>query len=205
MLRAGKKPKLKEADGTGDTGCKPQSQQGTEGGIRMTMNGTPVALGPGMTILYSCRNMTMAAFAAGLQGMMGATMGIGPVTDKTGLEGTWNFDVRWSMQFVGMPGMDSSDRISMSDAIDKQLGLKLEQEDVPTPVLIVDKVNEKPTENSPGVAEALPAIPAPKEFEVAVSPGFSGWALPDTTGRTRHHRGNADALSAEPGIQCDVG
>jgi uncharacterized protein (TIGR03435 family) len=56
----------------------------------------------------------------------------------------------------------------MSDAIDKQLGLKLEQEDVPTPVLIVDKVNEKPTENSPGVAEALPAIPAPKAFEVAV-------------------------------------
>jgi uncharacterized protein (TIGR03435 family) len=168
-LTAGKKLKLKEADGTGETGCKPQSQQGGEGGMRMTLNGTPLTLGPGATILYSCRNMTMAAFAGQLRSMMFSTLGNSSVSDKTGLEGAWNFDVKWSTQLIGMPGMiDGSERISMPDAIDKQLGLKLEKEDVPTPVLIVDKANEKPTPNAPGVAEALPAIPTPKEFEVAV-------------------------------------
>jgi uncharacterized protein (TIGR03435 family) len=133
----------------------------------MVMNGSPLSLGPGATILYSCRNMTMAAFAGQLRRMTFSTLGTSPVTDKTGLEGSWNFVLRWSVQ-MGMPMMDVSERITMSDAIDKQLGLKLEKEDVPTPVLIVDKANEKPTPNSPGVAEALPAIPAPKEFDVAV-------------------------------------
>ncbi|HKD07933.1 MAG TPA: TIGR03435 family protein [Bryobacteraceae bacterium] len=168
VLNAGKKPKLKEADGTGDTGCKPQSQQGGENTMRFMMNGAAVTLGPGATILFSCRNMTMAAFAAGLRSMMGATPGLGSVADKTSLEGAWNFEVRWSMPFFGVPGMDTGQRIGMSDAIDKQLGLKLEQEAVPTPVLIVDKVNEKPTPNRPGVAEALPPVSAAKEFEVAV-------------------------------------
>lgn len=168
-LTAGKKPKLQKADGTGDTGCKPQSQQGGEGSIRMVMNGSPLTLGPGATILYSCRNMTMPAFAGQLRGMMFSTLGTSPVTDKTGLEGAWNFDLKWSMQMMGFVGMmDGSERITMSDAIEKQLGLKLEKEDVPTPVLIVEKANEKPAPNPPGVADALPAIPAPKEFDVAV-------------------------------------
>jgi uncharacterized protein (TIGR03435 family) len=62
---------------------------------------------------------------------------------------------------------DQADRISIFDAVDKQLGLKLEEKPVPTPVIVVDSVNRKPTETPPGVAEALSSIPAPTEFEVA--------------------------------------
>jgi uncharacterized protein (TIGR03435 family) len=173
-LTVGKKLQLKEADGSGDAGCKPQAASGApgDGGIRlMTRNAngadTTIILGPGMTIQYQCRNMTMAAFADGLRGMMGASVGPNPVLDETGLKGKWNFDVKWSMALIGPMMGAPGDRITVFDAVEKQLWLKLEQKQIPTPVLVVDSVNEKPSENPPGVAEALPAIPAPTEFEVA--------------------------------------
>jgi uncharacterized protein (TIGR03435 family) len=55
--------------------------------------------------------------------------------------------------------------ISLFDAIDQQLGLKLEPQEVPTPVLVVDRVNEKPTANAADVTQKLPAEPT--RFEVA--------------------------------------
>jgi uncharacterized protein (TIGR03435 family) len=170
-LTVGKKLQLKEADGTGETGCKLKTASGppAEGGIRIATansNGA-IDLGPGMTLRYLCRNMTMAAFAEGLPGMMGASLGPNPVLDQTGLKGAWNFDVRWSLQLNGLPMGNTGDRITIFEALDKRLGLKLEQKQIPTPVMVVDSVNEKPSENSPGVAEALPVVPAPTEFEVA--------------------------------------
>lgn len=173
-LVAGKKPQLKEAAGTEDSGCKPQasSRPGVEGGMRI-MAGSPdgttttFSLGPGMTIQFNCRNMTMAAFASGLNRMMGASVGPNPVLDETGLKGGWNFDVSWSMQLFGPMGGNQGDRITIFEAMEKQLGLKLEERQVPTPVMVVDSANEKPSDNPPGTAEVLPAVPAPKEFDVA--------------------------------------
>jgi uncharacterized protein (TIGR03435 family) len=173
-LTVGKKLQIKEADGTGETGCKPQAASGApvEGGIRlMTSNAsgvmTTINLGPGMIIQFQCRNMTMAAFAEGLRGMMGSSVGPNPVLDETGLKGNWNFDIKWSMQLMGPMMANAGDRITVFDAMEKQLGLKLEQRQVPTPVIVVDSVNRTPGDNPPGVAEALPAISSPKEFEVA--------------------------------------
>ncbi len=168
-LSVGKKPQLKDADGSGDTGCKLQTGSAAEGGQRITLNtngaATTVNLGPDMTVQYSCRNMTMSAFAEGLRTMM-FTQLFTPVVDQTGLKGMWNFDIKWSLPFFG--GMaNSGARISLMDAVEKQLGLKLEEVGVPKPVLVVDSVNRKPSENPPGLAEALPAIPPPTEFEVA--------------------------------------
>jgi hypothetical protein len=56
-----------------------------------------------------------------------------------------------------------SDGISVFDAADKQLGLKVELQKAPGPVVVVDSVNRKPTDNLPTVAQALP-ITRP-EFE----------------------------------------
>lgn len=181
-LTVGKKPQLKEAAGTEEPGCRPQSTSapGAEGAMRI-ITGTPdgktttIDLGPGMTIHYMCRNMTMAAFAAGLRGMMGANVGTNQVLDETGLKGNWNFDVKWSMQFTGPMAASATERVTIFGAVDKQLGLKLEERQVPTPVIVVESVNEKPIENPPGVAEALPTIPLPTEFEVAsVKPSDPG-------------------------------
>jgi uncharacterized protein (TIGR03435 family) len=170
-LSVGKKLQLKEADGSGDTGCKIQtgSSAAGEGGPRITLNtngaATTINLGPDMTLQYFCRNMTMSAFAEGLRGMVGTQLNT-PVLDQTGLKGMWNFDVKWSLPFFGPMG-NSGERISIVDAVEKQLGLKLDEVGVPKPVLIVDSVNRKPSDNPPGLAEALPAIPPPTEFEVA--------------------------------------
>jgi len=180
-LVAGKKPLLKQAEGTEDSGCKPQAQGGGgEGTIRLMMgsdNGTTTTftLGPGGTIQFACRNMTMEAFAAGLPRMMGSELGPNQIVEDTGLKGRWNFDVRWSVGMFGPMGQNQGDRITVFESMEKQLGLKLEERQVPTPVMVVDSVNEKPSENPPGTADILPVVPPPTEFEVAsVKPAESG-------------------------------
>ena len=137
-LTAGKQPHLKEADGSGSTGCKPQADSGptTEGTPRLFMSNqdgttTTISLGPGATIQFQCRNMTMSSFAAGLRGMLGAQLGTNPVLDETGLKGSWNFDVKWSLGLIGLAG--DGTQVSVTDAVEKQLGLKLEQRQTPTP------------------------------------------------------------------------
>jgi uncharacterized protein (TIGR03435 family) len=171
-LTVGKKPQLKEADGAEEPGCRPQTSSGprSESDIVIFMENsegapTTISLGPGGTIHYICRNITMAAFAAGLRGMMGAAVGSNDVLDETGLKGNWNFDVKWTLLMGPIGG--TGERITVFEAVEKQLGLKLEERQVPTPVIVVDSVNEKPSPNPPEVAEALPPIQLPSEFEVA--------------------------------------
>ena len=60
--------------------------------------------------------------------MMGAYVGPNPVLDETGLKGNWNFDVKCSMQFIGPMAANASDRVTIFDAVEKQLGLKFEAE-----------------------------------------------------------------------------
>jgi uncharacterized protein (TIGR03435 family) len=135
-LTAGKKIQIKEADGKGDIGCKPA--------------GGPSA--PGL-MKFACRNVSMAAFAEALR-----TMGAGQyfeyqsVSDHTGLEGRWNFDISWSSRMMGLYQSDSP---SFPEALEKQLGLKLERVPVPTPVLVVDSVNRRPTDNLPETEAAF--------------------------------------------------
>jgi uncharacterized protein (TIGR03435 family) len=173
VLSAGKQPRLKEADGSGQSGCRiPDTGNAPpgEGGIRlfrMEQDGrqSQINLGPGGVVQYTCRNMTMAAFAAELRRMLGVQVGQEPVIDETGLSGAWNFDVRWSIGLIGLP--NQGEQIPVADAIDKQLGLKLEQWPVPKPVLVIQSVNRTATPNAANIAEVLPTPTAPKEFEVA--------------------------------------
>jgi uncharacterized protein (TIGR03435 family) len=190
-LVAGKKPVLKEANGSGDTGCKPKpapaSGPPAEGGMLFGINGVRIVLGPGGTIEYNCRNMSMAEFAGGLRNMFGAgDLGQNPVMDETGIKGTWNFDIHFSIGFIGL-ATEARERIKLSEAIERQLGLKLDQRQIPTPVIVVESVNQKPSENPPGIAEALPPLKTATEFEVAdVKPsapgGRGGMGLRDQPG-----------------------
>jgi len=155
VLSMGKeKPKLKEADASGKTGCQL---------VR------PPSPAPGQTFVptkaVSCRNITMEGFAAELKAIESSGYLTKAVIDSTGLKGSWDFDFRftenWALQIA------RSDRVSLFDAIDKQLGLKLVEQNVPATVIMVDRVNEKPTDNPANVAQKLPPLPPP-EFEVAV-------------------------------------
>ena len=160
LLELGKgKPKLKEADGGGDTGCK------------FNLENRPADPGGGpsaLTLNFACRNMTMAEFADGMRGLALAPQYIGtnPVLDKTGLEGKWNFDFKYSAPVLVLPGSPAApQQTSLQDAIDKQLGLKLDLQTIDQPVIVVDRAERKPAPNAPDIAEAIP--PLPTEFEVA--------------------------------------
>jgi uncharacterized protein (TIGR03435 family) len=150
-----KKPQMKESDGSGETGCRY----------------VPPTDPADTLIRFSCRNMTMEAFAAFLPGLVGRV----GVTDKTELKGGWNFDLKWSRLAAPQTG---------ADEIGKQLGLKLEPQPIPTPVLTVVSASETPTANAPGVAEALPPNPEPTTFDVAtIKPTDPDYNGPPTFGR----------------------
>jgi uncharacterized protein (TIGR03435 family) len=158
-ITVGKKLQLKEADGSGETGCKFELQGVPPGGPKPG-EAPPATL----TLAYTCGNMTMAAFAEALHTLplIPQMLGNNPILDETGLKGAWNFEFHFAFSTTN-PNAASVNVIS--DVADKQLGLKLEPRKVPTPVIIVDSANEKPTDNLPGVTEKLPV--APTEFEVA--------------------------------------
>jgi hypothetical protein len=52
-------------------------------------------------------------------------------------------------------GADGADGISLFDAVQKQLGLKLELQNIPMPALAVERVNRKPAPNPDGIAAKL--------------------------------------------------
>jgi uncharacterized protein (TIGR03435 family) len=149
ILSVGKtKPKLREAAAGGETGCK---------------------VAPGVTsslpyVPFQCRSITMDDFAKTLPQIGGSYL-THPVVNSTGLQGSWDFELHWTnLRLLSQSG---SEGMTLFDALDKQLGLELQLQKAPRAVLVVDSVDETPTENSAAVAKALPT-PPPAEYEVAV-------------------------------------
>jgi uncharacterized protein (TIGR03435 family) len=140
---------LKETDGSGN-GCNPPAN--------------PPASQPGVVPIQIavCHNLTMDTLAQLLPQMANAYLS-NPVKNMTGLEGSWDFEIRWTAR--GLLQQAGADGVTIFDAMDK-LGLKLEPQKLPFPVIVVDRVDQKPTANPPGVTIALPPAP-PVEFDVA--------------------------------------
>ena len=159
ILSQGKgKPKLKEAAAGAATGCQ---------GVPQTPDPAAVPINQ-----MACRGVTMEGLAQTLHDNAGAYIS-NPVVDSTGLKGAWDFDIRWTSR--ALLSRAGADGISIYDAVDKQLGLKLELKTAPTSVIVVDGANEKPSDNPPGITTSLPP-PPPAEFEVAdIKP-----SMPDT-------------------------
>jgi len=144
-----KSAQLKASTGESDTtGCKQAPAERTPGGIGF--------------VSYSCHGVSIAALAESLGGMAPGYIRGSPIVDQTGLKGSWDFDIKWNGR--AQVADAGSDGISLFGAIEK-LGLKLGLQDVSLPVIVVDSVNQKPTDNPPGVTKALPDVPV--EFEVA--------------------------------------
>src|SRR5262249_8573155 len=134
--------------------------------------------------IFSCRHMSMDAFARSLRQMGRDYLEI-PVVNSTGLEGFWDFDLKWTFRF-GL-SQAGADKITIFDALDKQLGLNLESQKAPAPVIVVDSVNRTPSANPSGVATSLPPG-SPPEFEVAdIKP-----SMPDARRNARLQNGRLD-------------
>jgi uncharacterized protein (TIGR03435 family) len=173
VLSVGKgKPKLKEADDSAKSDCQYQEP--------------PKDRAPGTIpyIVFVCHNTTMETLATNLHDWAGGYL-TNPVVDSTGLKGAWDFDIKWTGR--GQLQKAGADGISIFDAIDKQLGLKLDLQTAPRPVLIVDSVNQKPFPNSPDLEKILPT-PPPAQFDVAtIKP-----SKPDTESRGRINGNQVD-------------
>ena len=96
-------------------------------------------------VTYACRNVSMASFVNLIRTMIVTNLGPNPIPDETGLKGVWSFDLSYTMG-ISLPMGGEGKRVSINDAIEKQLGLKAGRNArFPLPVLVVDKVNETPT------------------------------------------------------------
>jgi uncharacterized protein (TIGR03435 family) len=154
-LVRGTDPKLRESAGRASTGCQQQMQ------MPPPSPGTPMV----PAIVMTCRGVTLSAFAETLRRAMGSPQP-GPIADMTGLSGTFDIELRFSPpQLANIVGAQVQ-ATTVFEAVDRQLGLKLEARKIPTPSIIVDRVNRTPTPNAPAVATAFPAGATP-EFEVA--------------------------------------
>ena len=194
LLSLGKgRHKLRPSDG-GPSGCQPKPQASPQPGAIQYTEGT-------------CHNLTSTAIAEILRQIAGGYFDR-PIVDSTNLEGAWDFDLKWTpWPLLAGAGADG---ISILDAVDKQLGLKLERQDVAMSVVVVDEVNRKPTGNLPGVAEALP--PEKPEFETSEikpsPPGTQGLNIRYTQGGRIDAQGSlrdliAIANEVRPNLSAD--
>ena len=122
------KPKLKDADPSTRATCKSAAAAGMR--------------------TFTCQNTTMAQLAKKLRDVAGGYVGH-PVVDLTGLTGSYDFTLSWTpfAQMARRSADDASVAITLFEAVDRQLGLKLATQKYPMPVVVVDHVDRSPTEN----------------------------------------------------------
>jgi uncharacterized protein (TIGR03435 family) len=143
VLTAGKKVLMKPAPETEETDCQPKP------GVRSD--------GPA----WECRNVTMKSFAERIHQYANGYLPH-PVIDQTGLTGGYDFALQWT----GRGNWETNhEGTTVFEAVEKQLGLKLEEKKVPVPAMLIESANETPTPNAPDVTENAPATAT--EFEVS--------------------------------------
>jgi uncharacterized protein (TIGR03435 family) len=130
------KPKLKSADPTRRTGCKTGPAPGNTTGAIVTQT--------------TCQNVSMSEFTDRLQRIAQSFVDT-PIVDLTGLGESFDFTFTY-----GLPNRpptaeagiaaEPTGVTSIFDALN-QLGLKLEKQKHKMPVLVIDHIEEKPTEN----------------------------------------------------------
>ncbi|HEX4277112.1 MAG TPA: TIGR03435 family protein [Bryobacteraceae bacterium] len=129
------KPRLQRAEPRGRSGCR----------------NTPVALQSGLAFVpvfsVRCRNTTMAQLASKLQAFGGPYIPHAAI-DATGLVGAFDFTFQWSPpHLVDNSTSDPNGSITLVEALDRQLGIRIRPEKAPMPVIVVDQVNPTPTPN----------------------------------------------------------
>jgi uncharacterized protein (TIGR03435 family) len=149
-------PHMQKADPLNRTGCK--EGPGPDGK-------DPRIANPILGRLLSCRNMTMAQLADQLPSLAGGYI-FTPVLDNTHLTGAYDFTLSFStagqLHSAAPPSTaaasapntgdpnnaaEPNGALSLPEAMAKQLGVKLVKEKRPSPVLVIDHIEEKPTDN----------------------------------------------------------
>ena len=90
---------------------------------------------------FVCVNMTMADLAAFLPDMAGAYVDR-PVVNLTNLADAYDFKLTW----VGKALIDQGG-LTVFEALEKQLGLKMEERKLPFPATVIDHI-ERPSDDN---------------------------------------------------------
>jgi uncharacterized protein (TIGR03435 family) len=95
-----------------------------------------------------CLHITMAALADTLQEIAPRDIDI-PVVDRTRLPGSYDFQLDWTPAVRPVAGAapDATAGTTLFQAMETQLGLRLETKRLPLPVIVIDRVERVPTEN----------------------------------------------------------
>lgn len=144
-----------------DTPPPARPESGTRKPLSLASDGFPDIPPGGMAMMRGVARwrpvrITMQAVASMLGGQLGQ-----PVTDATGLKGEYDFTLSWvtgggpGVAMAGQPGGesplagldDSGAGPTLLEALQRQLGLKLEQKKGAIEMLVVDHVERVPTEN----------------------------------------------------------
>ena len=131
--------KLKKADEAERSGCKP-----APGAIPANANAGPM-------IAWSCQNTTMAELATNVAAWAGGYIDH-PIVDLTGLQGGFDFVLMWTPRQAldnptrpADPGLAADPGgLSVFEAIQKELGLKLELQKHAILVIVIDHVEPLP-------------------------------------------------------------
>jgi uncharacterized protein (TIGR03435 family) len=73
-----------------------------------------------------------------------------PVVDQTNLKGAFNFKLDWAPTPRATdkdPGAEPFIGPTLFDAVESQLGLKLESKKLPLPVIVIDRISRALSEN----------------------------------------------------------
>jgi uncharacterized protein (TIGR03435 family) len=158
-LTVGKRgAKLKDSEGEGTLNCK------GDGG------------GPGATLFtLTCQHATMKFLAQQIRWIAFLDR---PVVDLTGLSGSYDITLTLTppgqRRRASSSDADQPQYVSAFDAVDK-LGLKLEAQKEPVSVIVVDHINQTPTDDPAGVTSSKPKATEFEVSDVRVSkPGATG-------------------------------
>jgi uncharacterized protein (TIGR03435 family) len=93
----------------------------------------------------TCTNISMAVLADHLPGLAPRYIDGRPVVDLTGLNGTYDFKLDWTIRPVEAANVAAGPTIF--DAVEKELGLKIEDRKQPMPIVVIDSLERTPSEN----------------------------------------------------------
>jgi uncharacterized protein (TIGR03435 family) len=90
----------------------------------------------------------MALFADTLQELAPREIDA-PVVDQTGVQGTYSFTLVWAPAVLGDPANlpDPAAGPTLFEALDSQLGLRLQSKKLPLAVIVIDRVERVAVEN----------------------------------------------------------
>ena len=156
LLAAKGGPKLKLAAPDSPEGANDASQKAILSHRRVGPDGFPIppaGNGPWMGGTASGKMALRGHNETGAE--MARTIGVrtldGPMTDATGLTGRYDYTIFWSSPATSAalgfnPAVDP-DGPSIFEAVQDQLGLKIEKRKGPVQMLVVDHIEQKPTDN----------------------------------------------------------